>query len=583
LARFVAKNIEFKDGQRAIFGSDDDSYIMWSNPDQELQISTVVSGVQPTKPGHLTPKWYVDQAVTSGVGVISHSILTNLDSDDHLQYVPRDGSRGFTSTVSGVDPTADYHLTTKWYVNQEVSDAVSSGINDVTFIGLPDTPDNYDVGSLLISTYTGIEWTSISGLISATETYFEVIDGTGGQSATATTITVNLDTILYDSDNVTGANNFVLSSDELTINSTEKLFCTYKVSGAFSGGGSDALTCWLEEYNGSAWATISGSYSYGMSDNQNTTATSNVFILDVVSGYKYRVRCNTGGGIINLIADGSALSVFSIKGPRGIKGEQGEQGIQGVQGIQGPIGPQGPPGPPGGGSTINVYKDDYTISGSPFQGLNFIGLNYVESTQSGIATISGADQFIELIDTPPSYDVVDYTDPKYVRIKSDGSGLEFAPAIVGTTSSGTTPPTDSNLWYNTNYNEFFYYDPVRDEWLSMTVHNYLFTYQGIIDGLYMSIGDLRHAQAHYLIPRPAVITGVISSAEEIYNSSKAFEVQDINDNVVYSFSHTNWEYYNMLANVTLPQNERLRVYVSGDGNKIRNPSVTLEVRWRYEA
>ena len=42
----------------------------------------------------------------------------DLDSDDHLQYVPRDGSRGFTSTVSGIDPIEDYHLATKWYIDQ---------------------------------------------------------------------------------------------------------------------------------------------------------------------------------------------------------------------------------------------------------------------------------------------------------------------------------------------------------------------------------------------------------------------------------------------------------------------------------
>ena len=42
--------------------------------------------------------------------------------DDHPQYVPTDGSRGFTSTVSGVDPIKSYHLATKTYVDQ-------SGIN----------------------------------------------------------------------------------------------------------------------------------------------------------------------------------------------------------------------------------------------------------------------------------------------------------------------------------------------------------------------------------------------------------------------------------------------------------------------
>jgi hypothetical protein len=42
-----------------------------------------------------------------------HNSLLGLDSDDHLQYVPRDGSRGFYSTVSGVSATEPYHLMTR--------------------------------------------------------------------------------------------------------------------------------------------------------------------------------------------------------------------------------------------------------------------------------------------------------------------------------------------------------------------------------------------------------------------------------------------------------------------------------------
>lgn len=38
------------------------------------------------------------------------------------QYVLVDGSRGFTSTVSGVDPTQSYHLSTKSYVDESLSD-----------------------------------------------------------------------------------------------------------------------------------------------------------------------------------------------------------------------------------------------------------------------------------------------------------------------------------------------------------------------------------------------------------------------------------------------------------------------------
>ena len=480
-----------------------------------------------------------------------------------------------TTVISGVDPTEPGHLITKRYLD-------TKGLID-TLIGLIDTPNNYEVGSLLQSTYSGTEWATVSGLINATETYFEAIDSTGGQTVNTTASTVNIDQIRFNSDNKTGANNFSLASDEITINSTEYLFCSYKVVGSLDSGVRDTLKCWLEEYNGSVWTTITGSYSYGYtrSDDEYSTAATNPFILDVISGYKYRLRCQTVSNPSTLIQYGSSITFFSFKGPRGIKGEQGDQGIQGETGPQGEQGVQGVQGPPGSGSTINVYKEGVTVSGSPFEVIDFHGFNYVENTSSGIVTISGADTFIELIDTPESYDVVDYTDPKYVRIKEDGSGLEFAPAIVGTTSTGTTPPTDSNLWYNANYNEFFYYDPDRDEWLSLTVHNYLFTYQGVIDGLYMSIGDLRHMYAHYLIPRPATITAIISAAEEVFCSDKLFRIRnDTTD--LFTFNHTDWEYVNMRANIPVDIGTRLKMYVDNVDTKIRNPFTTLEVRWRYE-
>jgi len=58
---------------------------------------------------------------------VNHGNLDGLDGDDHLQYVLVDGSRGFTFTVSGVDPVQDYHLTTKGYVDDAVASVGGGG------------------------------------------------------------------------------------------------------------------------------------------------------------------------------------------------------------------------------------------------------------------------------------------------------------------------------------------------------------------------------------------------------------------------------------------------------------------------
>jgi hypothetical protein len=52
-----------------------------------------------------------------GGGVSDHGVLTGLLNDDHKQYMLVDGSRGFTSTVSGVTPTQSYHLVTREYAD----------------------------------------------------------------------------------------------------------------------------------------------------------------------------------------------------------------------------------------------------------------------------------------------------------------------------------------------------------------------------------------------------------------------------------------------------------------------------------
>jgi len=54
----------------------------------------------------------------SGGGITAHSTLSGLtEGDDHTQYILADGTRAFSSTVSGISPTAEAHLATKAYVD----------------------------------------------------------------------------------------------------------------------------------------------------------------------------------------------------------------------------------------------------------------------------------------------------------------------------------------------------------------------------------------------------------------------------------------------------------------------------------
>lgn len=104
-----------------LLGLLDDDHPQYVPTDGSRGFTSTVSGIDPTQDYHLATKWYVDDAIATATGTLTgdHGDLNGLLDDDHPQYVPTDASRGFTNTVSGIDPTADYHLATKYYVDQQ--------------------------------------------------------------------------------------------------------------------------------------------------------------------------------------------------------------------------------------------------------------------------------------------------------------------------------------------------------------------------------------------------------------------------------------------------------------------------------
>ena len=54
-------------------------------------------------------------------GPTVHSQLSGLSADDHTQYSLVDGTRAFTGTVGGIDPVSSTDLSTKNYVDSEIS------------------------------------------------------------------------------------------------------------------------------------------------------------------------------------------------------------------------------------------------------------------------------------------------------------------------------------------------------------------------------------------------------------------------------------------------------------------------------
>jgi len=113
-----------------LIGLGDDDHTYYVPTDGSRGFTSTVSGVYPVEDYHLVTKDYVDATVTGSIGIISHSDLINLGADDHTQYTLTTGARGFTGTVSGIDPTESYHLTTRWYVDDQISTLSGSIVLD---------------------------------------------------------------------------------------------------------------------------------------------------------------------------------------------------------------------------------------------------------------------------------------------------------------------------------------------------------------------------------------------------------------------------------------------------------------------
>jgi len=123
VAKFSQNSIELKDDERIVFGTGDNAYMEWDQDNNQMMISTVVSGVMPTQPYHLTPRFYVDQVVSSGVGTFialtdtpttysgyAGYVVAVTDAEDAVEFI-QPGSfnvdGGFANSIYGGVPLID--------------------------------------------------------------------------------------------------------------------------------------------------------------------------------------------------------------------------------------------------------------------------------------------------------------------------------------------------------------------------------------------------------------------------------------------------------------------------------------------
>ena len=420
--------------------------------------------------------------------ITDHGLLTGLGDDDHPQYILVDGSRGFTSTVSGVYPVEDYDIVTKEYVdsisgtlqggygdlptvqvrrstnytlttswadivfdttdiesrsdvvehdntNTERIDIKEDGLYMITFAVSIDADageDYFDLrvlkngttvlpGSLrkiseddeindagnvcfadledgdyitfqvqtsgginvLIpeSTYGVMKVHGVRGqkgdqgdpgdltVSGVGDTYFDAYDDAGGTTVLTSWTDVPLDTERIKSSDFSHAP----SSAEVIIDSAGTYVVTARVTTTINTGtGRTDSSMQIVKDTGTGYATVPGTtaimYNRTLNVGENTGTVTAILELDADDRLKVQAKRDNGTATLDLLAEGSSLTIFSTIGSKGADGADGA---------------------PGAGSSITLKKQFTTVSGNPFSILNFTGdaVRKVEDEGSGQAEV----------------------------------------------------------------------------------------------------------------------------------------------------------------------------------------------------
>jgi len=205
--------------------------------------------------------------------------------------------------------------------------------------------------------------------ISGTSVFFDAYDGTGGTIVEDSWTDVPLTVERQKTDEFSHD----LGSSEVIVNVTDTYIIIARATTSMSIGTTRTdSNVRLVIDTGSGYNEVPGTYAvmYNRTLNvgKNTGNTSAILNLNADDRIKIQVKKSASSSILQLLSDGSSLSIFSTKGQKGQKGEDGV---------------------PGSGSTISLKDQGTTVSGNPFSILNFTGsaVRYVQEQNYGQAEI----------------------------------------------------------------------------------------------------------------------------------------------------------------------------------------------------
>lgn len=190
-----------------------DDHLQYARADGSRGFTGEVSGVYPTLAQSLATKAYVDAAAG---GITDHDQLDGLGDDDHTQYIRVDGARAFSVPIGGITPTAGSHLATKDYVDTTVSDAVASALNVVPrrTVSATETLTEDDVFVTVDASSGAVDLTLFASPVDGQSMYIKAIDITNAVTITSVMIDGVLD--VYTFGNIGDAIHLIYNASRLS-------------------------------------------------------------------------------------------------------------------------------------------------------------------------------------------------------------------------------------------------------------------------------------------------------------------------------------------------------------------------------
>jgi len=315
----------------------------------------------------------------------------NWGSGDHFYLRDNNAVTHYDFSSDGLDMD-DNNLNTTGYVSATTFYGDGSNLTGVSgtsgsFIGLIDTPSSYtgNAGKAIIVAQNETELDYIS---------LDLVSGTIAMMVYNTVAQTNIDTAeslrlegttRLDNGFSMGGNN----STEITISGSGWYEFQYSVAWDSDYNNRSTMRVYVERNGSGSWQSIEQSYSYEYlryntyGRMSNNTAS---FFLNSEENEKFRIRMDgaTTGSFPSSSVDTDTINnqcwtTIKSLDMDGIKGADGADGADGVDGA---------PGPAGSGSSMNIYDAGTIVSGTPFNIINFTGLDIEESVTSGTVNIT---------------------------------------------------------------------------------------------------------------------------------------------------------------------------------------------------